>query len=109
MFGSVFWSNRDYWPIDTVYYIDSAQANLFLYYALMSIHFINTDVAVPGLNRNFAHSREITIPKSNVHEQFIEHVVPVNRQIEKLQEYNQKLTQTRDLLLPRLMSGKIAV
>ena len=32
--GSVFWCPKDYWPIDTVYFIDADTSNLWLYYAL---------------------------------------------------------------------------
>jgi type I restriction enzyme S subunit len=36
-------------------------------------------------------------------------VLPVFRQVADLLEQNQKLRAARDLLLPRLMSGEIAV
>jgi type I restriction enzyme S subunit len=47
--GSVFWSPVGFFPIDTVYFIDTKTSNLFLYYALLNMRFISTDVAVPGL------------------------------------------------------------
>jgi type I restriction enzyme S subunit len=34
---------------------------------------------------------------------------PIHEQLDKLEEMNQKLRVARDLLLPRLMSGEIAV
>jgi type I restriction enzyme S subunit len=40
---------------------------------------------------------------------FEESVVPVFRQVANMMEQNQKLRAARDLLLPRLMSGEIAV
>ena len=57
--GSVFWSSKDCCPIDTVYYTNGESCSLRLYYALQNVTFISTDVAVPGLNRDFAHSRLI--------------------------------------------------
>ena len=60
--GSVFWSSRGFVPIDTVYYVGSKHCTPYIFYALLHIQFINTDVAVPGLNREFAHSRELLIP-----------------------------------------------
>jgi type I restriction enzyme S subunit len=36
-------------------------------------------------------------------------VFPIHEQLNKLDEMNQKLRAARDLLLPRLMSGEIAV
>lgn len=107
--GSVFWSVCDCWPIDTVYFILPEESNLYLYYALINMTFINTDVAVPGLNRDFAYSRPIMMPKENIKAEFNEKVGLIRKQIDKLEQYNQKLAQARDLLLPRLMNGEIEV
>ncbi|KTC12188.1 hypothetical protein AO390_17900 [Pseudomonas marginalis ICMP 11289] len=107
--GAVHWSQKDFWPIDTVYFISSEQSNLYLYYALQYAGFINTDVAVPGLNRDMAYSRKLFRPADIVLNSFLEEVQPIRAQIEKLQEYNAKLESARDLLLPRLMNGDITV
>jgi type I restriction enzyme S subunit len=49
------------------------------------------------------------IPDSKLVRAFDETVEPMFRQIENLLQQNQKLKTARDLLLPRLMSGEIAV
>lgn len=107
--GSVFWSSNDFFPIDTVYFLSNEKASLYLYYVLMHMAFINTDVAVPGLNRDFAHSREMFIPADTVLMLFDEQIRPVHRQIDCLNEYNRALAQARDLLLPRLMNNEVAL
>lgn len=107
--GSVYWSSKDFYPIDTVYFINNQESNLYLYYVLQNVQFINTDVAVPGLNRNMAYSREILTPSHAVLDSFLDEVKPIRQQIEKLDEFNKKLAQARDLLLPRLMNGEISV
>ncbi len=107
--GSVFWSKRDFYPIDTVFFIASADSNLYLYYALQDMHFISTDVAVPGLNRTLACSRPLTLPAPLILQQFLELVEPIHDQMDKLAETNEKLKAARDLLLPRLMNGEITV
>jgi type I restriction enzyme S subunit len=107
--GSVFWSSRDYWPIDTVYFIDAETSNLWLYYALQHMHFISTDVAVPGLNRDFAYSRPVLVPEPRIVRDFLEAAVPLHEQITKLDDMNEKLRAARDLLLPRLMGGDLTV
>lgn len=107
--GSVYWCPKDYWPIDTVYFIDSEASNLWLYYALQHMHFISTDVAVPGLNRDFAYSRLLVIPERHIVRNFLEMAMPLHEQILKLNEMNEKLRAARDLLLPCLMSGEITV
>jgi type I restriction enzyme S subunit len=41
--------------------------------------------------------------------EFEEQASELHRQVRTLHTMNQKLTQARDLLLPRLMNGEIAV
>jgi len=107
--GSVYWSPKSCFPIDTVYFIEAPSSSLYLYYALQHMHFISTDVAVPGLNRGLAYSRELLCPGESVVSAFLEVVTPVHAQLDKLDEQNHKLRAARDLLLPRLMSGEITV
>ena len=52
---------------------------------------------------------EITLPSNSLMRQFGEIASTSFRQREVLALQNQKLRAARDLLLPRLMSGKIAV
>jgi len=107
--GSVYWSKDDFHPIDTVYFIEAEYCTTHLYYALLHTQFINTDVAVPGLNRDFAHSRTLLIPDDRILTLFEQDVTVIRDQIDKLTKYNDKLAQARDLLLPRLMNGEVAV
>jgi type I restriction enzyme, S subunit len=51
----------------------------------------------------------IMLPPRSIIISFNEAVEPQFRMIELLREQNQKLAQIRDLLLPRLMNGEIAV
>ena len=107
--GSVFWTSQDYYPIDTVYFIDAETSNLYLFYALQNMQFLSTDVAVPGLNRDLAYSRPLLWPSERLLNDFLETAAPIHEQIAKLEEINIKLAQARDLLLPRLMNGEIPV
>lgn len=107
--GSIFWSHKDFYPIDTVYFIDSETSNYYLYHTLKNMQFINSDGAVPGLNRNFAYSRPYIIPEHKLLSLFEETVSPIYTQIHKLVAYNEKLSEARDILLPRLMNGEITV
>ena len=107
--GSVYWSSKSFYPIDTVYFVDAESSSLYLYYALKHMHFISTDVAVPGLNRDFAYSRLLLLPPTTLLCAFLETVTPIHAQLDKLDEMNQKLRAACGLLLPRLMSGEITV
>jgi len=99
--GSVYWSPDDCHPIDTVYYIDSEHCSLFLFYALQQMIFISTDVAVPGLNRDFAQSRLMLVADQKILRLFEETVSPLHQQMELLKRQN--------VLLPKLMNGEVAV
>jgi type I restriction enzyme S subunit len=107
--GSVFWSSKDFYPIDTVYFINSETSDYYLYNSLKNMQFVNSDGAVPGLNRNYAYSKSYLIPDFKLLSLFEETVSPIYEQIHKLGTYNEKLIQARNFLLPRLMSGEIAV
>jgi len=107
--GSVHWSEGDFWPIDTVYFVQPDRVSPFLQYALERVGFINTDVAVPGLNRDYAHGRELLWPADALLRDFHEAIAPMRKQCSVLRSQSEKLARARDLLLPRLMNGSIAV
>lgn len=65
--GSVFFEMRDFYPIDTVYYVCPRNSLIdiqYAYYLLANLPLatLNTDAAVPGLNRTRALSIEVRIP-----------------------------------------------
>ncbi len=107
--GRIYWCHENCWPIDTVYFVPKDQVDCWLYLALPSAGFQNTDAGVPGLNRNFAYSRRLLRPSTHERRLFNEMVKPMFVQQTTLEGYNQKLVQARDLLLPRLMKGELAV
>lgn len=107
--GSVFWSFDDFYPIDTVYFVSSKISFYFLFFNLKTQNFVNSDSAVPGLNRNSAYQLEAIVPESEILEEFERIVQPFFRQKNILEKQNQRLKEARDLLLPRLMNQMIEV
>ena len=69
--GAIHLSETPFWPIDTTFYIlkESESDLLFIYYLLKSLplSYMNSDSAVPGLNRENAHALKVTIPESKLH------------------------------------------
>lgn len=66
-FGKISWSDEPGFCIDTAYYIDQRSASgdmRFIYYALQSLNLndISRDTGIPGLSRDDAHNRSISIP-----------------------------------------------
>ena len=88
------------------------QQNL-LFYALKS-HFFKEDMMGGGaifaaITKKDLHGVELMQAPDRIAEMFMEHVRPIDLQIENLQQTIDDLTQARDLLLPRLMNGEVAV
>ena len=54
-------------------------------------------------------NKEITIPSKGILELFESQTEPIFNQIDILKEQIRLLTEARDRLLPKLMSGEIAV
>ena len=69
---------------------------------------LNANTAQPGVSQSKLKTLDIIKPASALAGQFDEHVEPIVRQIFLLARANQRLNETRDLLLPRLMSGEVA-
>lgn len=107
--GSVFLSSGPFFAIDTVYYVSPEQTSLYLFLLLQTLNFISSDSAVPGLNRSYAYSLPVLNPASDVLGNFEEIVQPFFQQISVLSQSNVAAKQARNALLPRLMSGALAV
>ena len=107
--GKVFWSDTNFYPIDTVYYVQTQVCLYYVYFNLQNQNFINNDAAVPGLNRNQAYSLPFILPDKDLLNKFQNFVSPIFNQLKNLREKNDNLCKTRDLLLPKLISGQIDV
>ncbi|MCH7764899.1 MAG: hypothetical protein IIB95_14380 [Candidatus Marinimicrobia bacterium] len=70
---------------------------------------ISADSAVPGLNRNMAYLNKMILPPENILNEFDDLVKPLFNKIETNKNGIETLTQTRDTLLPKLVSGEIVV
>jgi type I restriction enzyme S subunit len=92
--GAVHYSPQPCWPIDTTFYVAAGPGRdiRFAYYLLKSLGLdkMNSDSAVPGLNRDAAHAREMRVPD-----------VPVQRAIARILgalddkiELNRKMNET---------------
>lgn len=64
--GTVYYEKRNFFPIDTSYYVIPKDGNdlRFLYYKFqtLGLHKLNSDAAVPGLNRNVAYEQSSIYP-----------------------------------------------
>jgi len=54
-------------------------------------------------------SKKILVASSSLQKEFVKKIIPMIKLVEKFAVLNRKLIKQRDLLLPRLMSGKLEV
>ncbi|GIM93453.1 restriction endonuclease subunit S [Paractinoplanes toevensis] len=101
--GAVHWSSTDFFPIDTTYYVRPRTISLQYAYLLLrglGLEGMNSDSAVPGLNRARALAVPIRIPERPE----LERAVPLFALRDRLERENEALRALRDDLLPRLVS-----
>lgn len=72
-----------------------------------AIRATNANAAQPGINQLSVGGLELVVPDSNTVGRFDRLVEPMLAEIINLAKRNQNLRRTRDLLLPRLLSGRI--
>lgn len=111
--GSLYWEAGDFFAIDTVFYVvpkDGVRLN-FAWYLLQTLGLenMNSDAAVPGLNRGNAYRLEFAYGGAPLLEAFEAFVGPLRERQDASNAETQTLAETRDYLLPRLMSGAVRV
>ena len=94
--GKVHLSAEKCWISDTAFYVikDSLDESYFVYYLLSSLGLenMNTDAAVPGLNRDNAHRLEIKIPNSiEKRINLVEPLIKLDQKIHLNNQINQTL------------------
>lgn len=112
--GAVYWSERDFFPIDTTFYVSLRRKSLpleFAFYLLrhLGLDRMNSDSAVPGLNRPNVLPLKTRVPGEAALRGFHERVRPLFLLRESLSAESAALAELRDTLLPGLLSGKIHV
>lgn len=107
--GSLYWEDRPFFPIDTVFYVRTDNPLTYCYYLLQTLGLenMNTDGAVPGLNRNNAYRLPVVVATTSILESFDEIVSSLRNKMFSNSQHTQSLTQLRDTLLPRLISGQL--
>lgn len=110
--GSLYWEDEPFFPIDTTYYVRPLAAPLtFCYYAMQTLGLkkMNTDAVVPGLNRENVYRLELVLPGAPALQKFDSYVSTLREAIRANSESNKALTNLRDSLLPKLLSGELSV
>lgn len=111
--GSVYFVQKDFWPLNTALWVKEFRkaSPLFAVHLLRSLNLkqFNGGVSVPTLDRKVAHRASVILPPKSLMDQFEAVAADCYSQMEKLTTQISKLTEARDLLLPKLMSGEVQV
>ncbi|BAP14741.1 putative type I restriction modification system [Alcanivorax sp. NBRC 101098] len=109
--GSLYWVEKDFFPIDTVFYVkNKSKMPLYWLYRMLAtlrIENMGADSAVPGVNRNVVCACKVIVPSDVIADFFGKLSESFNSRRSCLSDQNQYLSDVRDLLLPKLLSGKI--
>ena len=112
--GKVIYIFENFYPIDTTYYIKSKVESvglLYEYFLLKTLNFeeMNSDSAVPGLNRDIALSTEIKIAPLSKLNEFNQFAAAFTTKLSANNNQIGTLEKLRNTLLPKLMSGEVRV
>lgn len=110
--GSLYWEDEPFFPIDTTFYVRPIKSPLtYCYYALQTLGLekMNTDAAVPGLNRENVYRLELVRPDISVLQSFDKVVSTLRSAIRTNSDLNKTLASLRDTLLPKLLSGELSI
>ena len=104
----------DIWAADCSYIEESSTANIYYVYELLNnIRTIITNfqrgAAQPHVYPKDINRIKLIVPDKNLMRKANEKLLSMHKAIDTLQQQNQLLTRQRDLLIPRLMSGKLEV
>lgn len=111
--NNVMYVNDPFWSVDTMFYTEIKLKNVakFIFHFLKSKNLttLNAGSAVPSMTRDILNKMELYIPDADTFARFEDIVTPMYQIMQRNRQESQKLSNLRDLLLPRLMSGEIDV
>jgi len=111
--GTVFYSERHFWPHDTTLWVKDFHGTppLYCYYLLkhMGLEQYDCGASNPTLNRNHIHILPTVRPDQQILNNFSGIAVSLFKLKRNLEAKNANLRATRDFLLPKLISGEIPV
>ncbi|MFH4665781.1 restriction endonuclease subunit S [Vibrio cidicii] len=111
--GSLHWERNHFFPIDTVFYVKPhiGYSLTYCFYLLqtLGLETMNTDAAVPGLNRNNAYRLKCVIPSEKVREHLTNNLTVSRTKMDACLKNIETLSKLRDELLPKLISGEMKI
>ncbi|NDV77490.1 restriction endonuclease subunit S [Dysgonomonas sp. 511] len=111
--SNVFYINDKFWSVDTMFYTQMRQENIakFVYFFVLTqnLSSMNAGSAVPSMTVDILNGLKCVIVPLNIMAQFNTLQTPIFDEMKKNMIENEKLSQLRDSLLPKLMSGELKI
>lgn len=111
--NNVIYVNQPFWSVDTMFYTEMKLPNVakFVYHFVKAkdLASMNAGSAVPSMTTDILNAMEVVIPSASALEEFESLVAPMYEAMEANDVQSKALSQMRDTLLPKLMSGAIDV
>ncbi len=111
--GAVLYIVGDFWPLNTTLWVKEFRGATpeFAFYVLKSLGLeqFNSGAAVPTLDRNDISGHPMAVPPADIVQRFSDVARDMFHLKRTLEHSSAVLRTTRDLLLPRLISGEIDV
>lgn len=111
--NNIMYYSGAFWSVDTMFYTVMLKRYFakYAYYTLSNydMESYNSGAALPSMTTDILYHLKMLVPDENTLKAFDEFVADLFTQKETLIRNNNNLIKQRDLLLPRLMSGKLEV
>ena len=111
--NNVMYVNQPFWSVDTMFYTEMRLPNVakFVYHFVKAKNLasMNAGSAVPSMTTDILNAMEVVIPSTSALAEFESLVDPMYRAMQENNIQSSKLSELRDALLPRLLSGEIDV
>ena len=111
--NNVLYVNWPFWTVDTMFYSIEKVPNVAKYCHLLlsklDLASMNSGSAVPSMTTDILNKIQVIVPNQNVFSSFNECISSLYLKAKINLDENKRLSETRDLLLPKLMSGRLII
>lgn len=111
--NNIMYINGDFWTVDTLFYsipkIKNIARYLYFTFKYFDMDSLNSGASIPSMTTDIIYHLKMRQPDATVLEMFDEVLKPIYEEMDILGKQNDSIKNQRDMLLPRLMSGKLEV
>lgn len=111
--NNIMYVDEPFWSVDTMFFTEMKKQHIgkYVYFSLKRINLdnLNSGSAIPSMTTKILNELRIILPTSEILKSFENSIHPIYIKIKNLSKESARLSELRDALLPKLMSGEIKV